>query len=253
MSTHCWASLSTQALRPNNPGSPELQLSGHPAAGLLGPGYRHPTPTGGQCQGVPVGPSGHLGRDSCHYGPEGCSCDHTVSRRAACRGIQKLSSWSELSLVGAQVHLVIAQHNCLPVAAREPSSSAGHSSLCPEASPSPQACSHCCQTSALTTWLQSIQGKQLARWHGRSYISSVGFFVLWSSNWETRLLMIRWSRLKSTIEHSPNANHIGRGRFGASHLGQFHKKRGIGEPGLELGCSTQTHGPTKRACLQTET
>ena len=137
MPMHCWASLSTQALGPNNLGSPELRLSGHPAAGLLGPGYHHPTPTGGRCQGVPVGPSGHLGRDGRPYGPEGCSCDHTVSRRAACRGIQKLSSWWELSLVGAQVHLVIAQHSCLPVATREPSSSTGHSFLCPEASPPP--------------------------------------------------------------------------------------------------------------------
>ena len=65
--------------------------------------------------------------------------------------------------------------------------------------------------------------------------------------------MIRWSWLKSTTEHSPDANHIGQGRYGASHLGQFHKKRGTGELGLEPGCSTQTHGPTKRACLQTET
>lgn len=82
--------------------------------------------------------------------------------------------------------------------------------------------------------------------------SSRALFVLWVSNGGAGC-PVRPPQLKSTLKHSPNPNHTRTGRFGASHLDQFHKKRGTGEPGLGPGCSTQTHGPTKRACLQTET
>lgn len=62
-----------------------------PAGRSISQARYHPHP-------MTVDPSGHLGRDSCHYGPEGCSHKNSVGRAAGTsfirRGEQVNLGWS---------------------------------------------------------------------------------------------------------------------------------------------------------------
>lgn len=119
-------------VEPHNLGSPKLQLPGCHAAGSIR--YRVPSPLlpmVGNAKGIPVGPRGHLRRQGRHYGPEGCSCDHAVSRRAACQQIQKLVVRRWRQNPGAPGDASIIQ---LPLLAEKSFSPALiHNSLCSEA------------------------------------------------------------------------------------------------------------------------